>query len=47
MRFIEYLLGIAPDGGSGSCELLLFPAPMLAIAVWPLARQKATNPGRS
>jgi hypothetical protein len=32
MQFIEKLFGISPDGGSGSLELLLILAPIIAIA---------------
>jgi hypothetical protein len=31
MDFIERLFGISPDGGSGSLELLLFLAPVVAV----------------
>jgi hypothetical protein len=31
MDFIEKLFGIAPDGGSGSLELLLFLVPLAGI----------------
>lgn len=31
MDFIERLFGISPDGGSGSLELLLFLAPIVAV----------------
>jgi hypothetical protein len=32
MDFIERIFGIAPDGGSGSLELLLFAIPLAGIA---------------
>jgi hypothetical protein len=31
MDFIERILGISPDGGSGSLELLLFLIPIAGI----------------
>lgn len=31
MDFIEKIFGVSPDGGSGSFELLLFLAPIVAI----------------
>ena len=36
MHFIEYLFGIAPDGGSGVLEFCLFSAPILitTLVVW-------------
>ena len=37
MDFIERLLGIAPDGGDGSLELLLLILPvvaLMALAAW-------------
>lgn len=33
MDFIERLFGIAPDGGSGALEFLLFVAPIVGIVV--------------
>jgi len=41
MDFIELLLGISPDGGNGSLELLLFLA---AIAAALLARSVVKRP---
>ncbi|HEX5206573.1 MAG TPA: hypothetical protein VFW10_02115 [Steroidobacteraceae bacterium] len=41
MEFIELLLGISPDGGNGSLELLLFLA---VIAATLLARSVVTRP---
>jgi hypothetical protein len=32
MDFIERIFGIAPDGGSGSLEFLLFAIPIIGIA---------------
>jgi hypothetical protein len=31
MDFIERIFGIAPDGGSGALELLLFVIPIIGI----------------
>jgi hypothetical protein len=39
MDFIEKIFGIAPDGGSGSLELLLFAIPIAGIA-FLLAKKK-------
>jgi hypothetical protein len=39
MDFIERIFGIAPDGGSGSLELLLFAVPIAGI-VYLLARRQ-------
>jgi hypothetical protein len=39
MSFIESLLGISPDGGSGTFELLLILIPVAALAVRQLARR--------
>jgi len=33
MDFIERIFGIAPDGGSGSLEFLLFALPIAGIAL--------------
>ena len=33
MDFIERIFGIAPDGGSGLLELLLFVVPIVGIIV--------------
>jgi hypothetical protein len=43
MDFIEKLFGIAPDGGDGSLELLLFLLPIagiIAIAAWRRSRKR-------
>jgi hypothetical protein len=40
MDFIERLLGIAPDGGSGSLELLLLLAPIVGIALLKCVRRE-------
>jgi hypothetical protein len=33
MDFIERIFGISPDGGSGSLEILLLVAPLVALAL--------------
>jgi hypothetical protein len=38
MDFIERLFGIAPDGGSGSLEFVLFAIPLAAI-IFLIARR--------
>jgi hypothetical protein len=38
MDFIEQLFGIAPDGGSGSLELLLFVIPLAGVGILLLRR---------
>lgn len=43
MDFIELLLGISPDGGNGSLELLLFLAPIVAVM---LTRSVVKRPRR-
>jgi hypothetical protein len=41
MDFIERIFGIAPDGGSGSLELLLFLIPIAGIAyLWVRRRRR-------
>jgi hypothetical protein len=41
MDFIERIFGIAPDGGSGSLELLLFAIPIAGIAyLWVRRRRR-------
>lgn len=39
MDFIEKIFGIAPDGGSGAFEVLLFALPIAGI-VFLLAKRK-------
>jgi hypothetical protein len=39
MDFVERLFGIAPDGGSGWLELLLFAVPLAGIA-WRVVRKR-------
>jgi hypothetical protein len=40
MDFIERIFGIAPDGGDGTFELLLFLVPLALIAVLVLRRTR-------
>jgi hypothetical protein len=42
MDFIERIFGIAPDGGSGSLEVLLFLVPLAGIA-WLALRARARS----
>lgn len=39
MDFIEKIFGFAPDGGSGSLELLLFAIPIAGICYLVLRRR--------
>jgi hypothetical protein len=47
MDFIERLFGIAPDGGSGAFEFLLFLIPLIVTAAIWFARRmtRAWNAG--
>lgn len=38
MDFIERIFGIAPDGGSGSLEFLLFAIPIAGLCYLAFAR---------
>ena len=40
MYFIEQLLGLSPDGGSGSVEFLLFALPILGLGLLTLRRRR-------
>ena len=40
MDFIERLFGIAPDGGSGSLEFLLFALPLAGLCFLTYLRRK-------
>ncbi len=40
MDFIERIFGVAPDGGSGSLELLWFLVPIIAIVVGAIQWRK-------
>ncbi|HEY3177736.1 MAG TPA: hypothetical protein VGL25_02515 [Casimicrobiaceae bacterium] len=42
MDFIERIFGIAPDGGSGAFELLLFLIPVAGILVLLERRRRRT-----
>jgi hypothetical protein len=39
MDFIEQILGISPDGGSGATELMLMTVPVVVIVLLTLRRQ--------
>jgi len=39
MDFIEKLFGVAPDGGSGVLEFLLFVIPIAGISYFALRRR--------
>ena len=42
MDFIERALGISPDGGSGTFEVVLFLIPMVGLAyLWNRRRARA------
>jgi hypothetical protein len=43
MDFIEKIFGIAPDGGSGSLEVLLFLIPVVGIYLLYRARVRKTK----
>lgn len=43
MDFIERIFGIAPDGGSGVLEFLLFAVPLAGIAWFVQRRRKAAT----
>jgi len=40
MDFIEKIIGLSPDGGSGSLEILLFLIPVLMVGVLFTMRRK-------
>ena len=40
MDFIERIFGVAPDGGSGSLEFLLFAIPIAGIAYLIVRRRQ-------
>jgi hypothetical protein len=42
MDFIERVFGLAPDGGSGSLEFLLFVIPLVGLA-WLLKYRRASR----
>ena len=43
MDFIERIFGVAPDGGSGLLELLLFLIPIVGIVVIHRWRRRASR----
>jgi hypothetical protein len=44
MDFIERIFGIAPDGGSGVVELLLFVIPVVGIvALWQRRKRRSRS----
>jgi hypothetical protein len=45
MDFIERIFGIAPDGGDGGFELLLFALPIAALC-WLAARRRSRRRDR-
>jgi len=44
MDFIERLLGVSPDGGSGSLEALLFLIPIAGVLTLYVARKRRQRP---
>jgi MYXO-CTERM domain-containing protein len=40
MDFIESIFGFAPDGGSGSLELLLFAVPLAGLFYFAYRRRR-------
>ena len=46
MDFIERIFGFAPDGGSGSLELLLFVVPVVGVAAALAVRRWSRLRGR-
>ena len=47
MDFIERIVGISPDGGSGALEMLLLMLPgvaLLAFGVWRRVRHAMSHP---
>ena len=43
MHFIEQLLGVSPDNGSGSLELMLFLLPLLVATIWTILRPRTVK----
>jgi len=43
MDFIERLVGIAPDGGSGTLEMALFLIPLVGVLLLWYVRQRKTR----
>ena len=46
MDFIERIFGVAPDGGSGSLEFLLFAIPIAGLCYLALRRRLRRQPRR-
>ena len=46
MDLIEKIFGIAPDGGDGSFELLLFLIPLSLIVLMAVVRRRRTRRAR-
>jgi hypothetical protein len=46
MDFIERILGVSPDGGSGSLEFLLFLIPLAGVSFLWWYRRSARKPWR-
>ena len=45
MDFIERLLGIAPDGGTGTFEFMLFLVPIAGVVLlWYIRQKKIRDP---
>ena len=44
MDFIERIFGVAPDGGSGALEFLLFAVPIAGICYLVLRRRGRRKP---
>jgi hypothetical protein len=43
MNFLEQLLGVSPDGGSGAYELLLFVALMAVVVARMIGRYRTSR----
>jgi hypothetical protein len=43
MNFIEQIFGMSPDGDSGSLEILLFVAPIVAVVALLRWRKNRSN----
>ena len=46
MDFIEQLFGIAPDGGNGTLEFLLFAVPIAGIVCLAYVRRRSRRRNR-
>ncbi len=47
MNFIERLVGVSPDAGSGSLETMLLLLPLLCLAMIWLDRARHLRPGNA